>query len=267
MSSDDIKSSKGVSVFFGICFIILLIIHVVLMLWKKSWHMLWLIIGTILELSAFFQNSAGHGVQSVQVIIAPIFIAASVYISFSGLLKKLEIPKVGFNRRFQSLLFIIGDIVSFGLQIAGVVLQMIEDDKALGQGLIITGFVVQIVSFCCFVTLVISAHRIVNRTMVQSTMKGYYSWRTYFKVLYVLAILFFIRNIFRLVEYAQGYGGYIFNHAVFAYIFDASPMLIVCIILVIVHPGFVYAKVQKFMMESKGFKQDDMRDQSSIEIT
>lgn len=173
MSSDDIKSSKGVSVFFGICFIILLIIHVVLMLWKKSWHMLWLIIGTILELSAFFQNSAGHGVQSVQVIIAPIFIAASVYISFSGLLKKLEIPKVGFNRRFQSFLFIIGDIVSFGLQIAGVVLQMIEDNKALGQGLIITGFVVQIVSFCCFVTLVISAHRIVNRTMVQSTMKGY----------------------------------------------------------------------------------------------
>ncbi|CAD1813484.1 RTA1 like family protein [Candida parapsilosis] len=266
MASGDIKSSKGASVFFGICFIVLLVIHVVLMLWKQSWHMLWLIIGTILELSAFFSNNAGNGVQSVQVIIAPIFIAASVYFSFSGLLKKLEIPKIGFNRRFQSFLFIIGDIISFGLQIAGVVLQMIEDDKSLGQGLIITGFIVQIVSFCCFFTLVIAGHRKVNRMPLQSIMKGYYSWRTYFKVLYVLALLFFIRNIFRLVEYAQGYGGYIFNHAVYAYIFDAAPMLIVCILLVIVHPGFVYAKVQKFMMEPRGDQEDDIVDKSSIEM-
>lgn len=229
--------------------------------------MLWLIIGTILELSAFFQNSAGHGVQSVQVIIAPIFIAASVYVSFSGLLKKLEIDKVGFNRRAQSFLFIIGDIISFSLQIAGVVLQMIEDDKSLGQGLIITGFVVQIVSFCCFVILVISAHRKINNCMVQASMTGYYNWRNYIKILYTLATFFFIRNIFRLVEYVQGYGGYIFNHAVFAYIFDAAPMALVCAILVIMHPGFVYAAVAKFMMESKGFQYENGRgDGSSIEM-
>ncbi|KAI5967508.1 hypothetical protein KGF57_000348 [Candida theae] len=225
------------------------------MIWKRSWLMLWLIIGIILEVTAFFQNSAGNGVQSVQVIIAPIFIAASVYVSFSGLLKNLEIDKIGFNRKAQSFLFIVGDIASFGLQVAGVVLQMIEDNKSLGQGLIITGFIIQIVSFCCFIALVISGHRTINTTVIQATMQGYYCWKSYFKALYVIAVLFFIRNVFRLIEYGQGYGKYIFNHAVFAYIFDAAPMLIVCAILVLVHPGFVYARVQKFMSESKGFPE------------
>ncbi|KAI5952128.1 hypothetical protein CANMA_005115 [Candida margitis] len=233
MSSSGIVSSKGASVFFGI--------------------------------SAYFQNSAGNGVQSVQVIIAPIFIAASVYVSLGGLLKKLEIFKVGFNRKFQSFLFIIGDI-TFGLQIAGVVLQMIEDNKALGQGLVIGGFVLQIISFCCFIALVALAHRKVNNTALQSKMTGFHSWRTYFKVLYAVIVLFFIRNIFRLIEYAQGFGGYIFDHAVFAYIFDSVPMLIVCTLLAIVHPGFVYSKVRGFMVEANGLQPDKRMDQSSIEL-
>jgi hypothetical protein len=41
------------------------------------------------------------------------------------------------------------------------------------------------------------------------------------------------------VEYAEGWDGYIFNHGIFVYIFDSTPVLVVMIVLLCVHPGFV----------------------------
>lgn len=250
MSNDGIASSKGASVFFGVVFTALSVIHLGLMVWKRSWLMLWLIVGGILEISSYFSSNAGNGTQTVQVIIAPIFLAASVYISLGSLLKRLEVTSV-INNKLQSFLFIMGDIVSFGLQVSGVVLQMILDNKALGKGLAIGGFILQIVSFIGFVTLIVIAQRQIEDDPKHNTMQGFHSWRSYIKALYTVLTLFLIRNIFRLVEYSQGWGGFIFTHAVFAYIFDASTIALIYLILVIQHPGFTFQKIK-----SQTFKND-----------
>lgn len=233
--SDLIVSSRGASLFFGVCFIVLALCHVVFMIWKRTWMMLWLIIGLILEITGYFSSGGGHGVQTAQVIIAPIFLAASVYISFGGLMKRLQSPSAFIvSHGFQSFLFIVGDILSFGLQIAGIVLQFVLDNSRVGTGMIIGGFALQIISFCCFVTLTFVSQRRLRANVLK--------W--YFTALYVIIVLFFIRNIFRLVEYAQGWNGYIFRHAAFAYVFDSTTMLLVCLILLVIHPGFVYERLK-----------------------
>ena len=212
--------------------------------------MLWLIIGLILEITGYFSSGGGHGVQTVQVIIAPIFLAASVYISFGNLMKRLQSPSAFIiSHGFQSFLFVVGDIASFGLQIAGIVLQLVLDNSGVGTGMIIGGFALQIISFCCFVTLTFVSQR---RLEAPNFAKGFHTWKSYITALYVIIVLFFIRNIFRLVEYAQGWNGYIFRHAAFAYVFDSTTMLLVCLILIVVHPGFVYEKIeQPAVMDSK----------------
>lgn len=190
--------------------------------------------------------SSCHGAQSVQVIIAPIFFVASIYISFGNVSKRLlskdEISHTG----IKSFGFIIGDVISFGLQIAGIVLQLIEDSPTLGTALVIIGFVIQIISFGCFLAIVILTWKKLRRNY--TPVSGFHNWDTFIKALYAVITLFFVRNIFRLIEYAQGWGGYIFNHSIFVYFFDASIMVIALSIFSVFHPGFI---IRKYDLEKR----------------
>jgi hypothetical protein len=55
-------------------------------------------------------------------------------------------------------------------------------------------------------------------------------WRGLFGCMYATIALMFVRNIFRVVEYTQGYRGYLATHERFFYGFDFAP-LILCFIL------------------------------------
>lgn len=46
-------------------------------------------------------------------------------------------------------------------------------------------------------------------------------------ILYSTNALILLRSIFRVVEYAMGNDGYLMQHEVFLYLFDAAPMLLV----------------------------------------
>lgn len=59
--------------------------------------------------------------------------------------------------------------------------------------------------------------------------------------LYAASTLIMIRSIFRIIEYAQGFTGYLLEHEVYLYIFDATLMLAVVLIFNVVHPSEVQA--------------------------
>ena len=44
---------------------------------------------------------------------------------------------------------------------------------------------------------------------------------------YFVSIMILIRSAFRLVEYAEGFTGYLQSHEAFFYVFDSVPMLVV----------------------------------------
>lgn len=62
-------------------------------------------------------------------------------------------------------------------------------------------------------------------------------WQIYLRTLYIAGSLIIIRNLFRVIEYAQGNDGYLITKEAFLYIFDALPMLAVVTWLNWMHPG------------------------------
>lgn len=67
-----------------------------------------------------------------------------------------------------------------------------------------------------------------------------------------MSILILIRSIVRVVEYLQGYDGYIMTHEVYLYIFDALVMFIAVVSMNWIHPG----EVAKYVRELEKGKRD-----------
>lgn len=55
--------------------------------------------------------------------------------------------------------------------------------------------------------------------------------------LYIASILILIRSIVRVVEYLQGYDGYLMKTEVFIYVFDALLMFVTMLVLQYAHPS------------------------------
>lgn len=55
--------------------------------------------------------------------------------------------------------------------------------------------------------------------------------------LYTASILILIRSVIRVVEYLQGYDGYLMKHEAFIYVFDALLMFITVLVLMYEHPS------------------------------
>ncbi|CAI4520770.1 BBF_collapsed_G0023470.mRNA.1.CDS.1 [Saccharomyces cerevisiae] len=47
------------------------------------------------------------------------------------------------------------------------------------------------------------------------------------------SILIMVRSIVRLVEFVEGYDGFIISHEYFIYVFDAVPMLLAAIVFIV----------------------------------
>lgn len=60
--------------------------------------------------------------------------------------------------------------------------------------------------------------------------------------LYAASILILIRSVFRVIEFADGYGGSIMTKEIYMYMFDALLMFICMCLFSIVHPAYVMVK-------------------------
>jgi len=63
------------------------------------------------------------------------------------------------------------------------------------------------------------------------------------RVVEISSALILIRNLYRIVEFEGGYGGYVMNHELYFYFFDALMMLFVQTLYSVVHPGKIFAAI------------------------
>jgi hypothetical protein len=69
-------------------------------------------------------------------------------------------------------------------------------------------------------------------------------WQEHIIALYIGSLLILVRSIFRVVEYLQGWQGYILSHEIFLYIFDACLMLLVMLIFNWIHPSQIRSGIK-----------------------
>lgn len=106
-----------------------------------------------------------------------------------------------------------------------------------GNNVIIGGLVLQLLWFGLFVVVAAVFHYRMRSIPTVRSQQPECRWQIYLQTLYVSGCLIIIRNLFRVIEYAQGNDGYLLTKEAFIYIFDALPMLIVVAWLHWRHPG------------------------------
>lgn len=107
----------------------------------------------------------------------------------------------------------------------------------IGEKIVIGGLMVQIVFFGLFIiTTIIFDCRLRAKPSYRSLAIDA-RWKRHLIILYITSTFILIRSVFRVIEYAQGFNGYLISHEAFLYVFDGVLMAIVMVILNVHHPG------------------------------
>lgn len=107
----------------------------------------------------------------------------------------------------------------------------------LGQNLILISLFAQVTVFSIFILVAILFHKRLHAPPTSTSMSMESLWKKHMYVPYFVSLLILIRSIVRVVEYLQGQGGFIMDHEVFLYIFDATLMVLTVVTFVAVHPS------------------------------
>lgn len=109
-----------------------------------------------------------------------------------------------------------------------------------GANIIIAGLFVQLLFFGIFMVTSIAFHIAIHRLPTSASIENK-AWKRHMQALYVTSVLIMVRSLFRLVEYLQGFDGYLLSHEVYLYVLDAALMLIVLVLFNWIHPGEITA--------------------------
>ncbi|KAK0913317.1 hypothetical protein LTR02_002362 [Friedmanniomyces endolithicus] len=262
--------SMGAAVLFIILFGLVTSLHLFQMIRSRTWFMIPFVIGGIFETIGYIgravsasQSPGPYIIQNILALVSPALFAASIYMELGRIVLMIHGDKALFLRRtWLTKIFVSGDIFSFLMQGAGGGLMGTGDISSIdmGQKLVVGGLFVQVVFFGLFVIAAALFH-VRMRKMPTERSEELPWWTRHMMSLYVVSMLIFGRSIVRVVEYLQGFNGYvcrfgyeeriadcearyIMGHEAFIYVFDAMLMFIAVSVMAYFHPGDVAKEVR-----------------------
>ncbi|KFZ00276.1 hypothetical protein V498_00208 [Pseudogymnoascus sp. VKM F-4517 (FW-2822)] len=253
-------SLQAAYVFMG-SFAFLTIAHIIYIFPLRSWYFLSFILGGICETFGYYGRTKAHEdvseigswmLQNVLILGGPTFLAATVYMTLGRYIVALDAhDHAMIAPRWITRIYILIDVICFASQFMGAGIQASGDPKIIdiGNRAILAGLIFQLVAFAFFVIMAIRVHSRLNRQHeVYAAVPSHWPMsRKYFWGLYVVSVLFIVRNLVRAIEYAQqaSSGGISYatqntdgtitmpekketssigSNEIFLYIFDAAPM-------------------------------------------
>lgn len=187
--------------------------------------------------------------QAMLIISAPPLISATVYMALSRTIRALHArDNALMSPRGMTPLFVTADIIAFISQIAGVGLQASTGQKAqeIGKKVVLGGLIFQLVLLAFFVLNIHVFHKRNNKhPTVLTDHPQLPRWRRLMYVLYFIGTAVFVRNLVRVVEYAQGPRGQVSRVEWFVYVFDAALIFASMAALLISHPGRLIKKAKR----------------------
>lgn len=152
--------------------------------------------------AAITKDTFGRFVPSVLfLLMSPIFLALINY-TVIGRLLRASGQRIGcLSPRWVTRMFLLSDVLTFFVQGGGGGMLAIQSDaaQAAGQAIVLVGLAIQIAFFTAFVCTIHAVGTQPRFGVVQLP-----SLRPVLHCLYVTIGLLFIRNIYRLVEFASG---------------------------------------------------------------
>ena len=199
------------------------------------------------ELTAYICRSISHSspqsltpfiISSILALVAPALFAATIYMTLGRIMRLLHAEHhslIHVQRLTKT--FVLFDVLSFFMQSGGGGLQAAKKHQSrhIGQILVLVALFLQVIVFGLFVVVAAVFHKRLSRQPTPKS-QGSLPWKRHMAGLYTTSGLILLRNVIKIVEYIQGYDGYINHHEWFLYVFDAVPMFAVMVVM-----GIVYA--------------------------
>ncbi|CCH41872.1 Sphingoid long-chain base transporter [Wickerhamomyces ciferrii] len=265
--------SKGGNLALAIIMGIFFVVHSGLGLWFKQW---WFgtafFCGCGLEMAGYIGRTLSNDnytilnyflVQIICLTIAPAFIMGGIYILLT---KFIMIYGIKFALvkpiMLYSYIFIFCDVVSLVIQAAGggiAAVSLVENESSLsGTHVMVAGLAFQVFSMSIYIFLYLHYFykiKFFNKRehlKLESEFNPKYAelrskriFQIFPFVVFLAVIFVYVRCIYRVVELAEGWDGFLITHEVYFMILDALMMGLAIIILIFFHPGFVFGRNTK----------------------
>jgi membrane protein implicated in regulation of membrane protease activity len=106
-----------------------------------------------------------------------------------------------------------------------------------GEKIVIAGLALQVATFVVFLVASVDFQIRMRRKTPTSTLNNNMDdWKKMLRILYAVSTLILFRCTFRLIEYSMGNAGYLTAHEWPLFCFDAVPMFLVLVLLLVLQP-------------------------------
>lgn len=189
------------------------------------------------------QAHTRHGSLTLNSPTAPTFFTAGIYVILGRLIKHFGRECSILSPKLYLWIFCTCDVVSLVIQAAGGGLASSESDvkggdTAPGTNTMVAGIVFQLVSITAFVLCAADFLRRVARLgLLKSVSKGPLATLLGAMVLSITVI--YVRSIYRTIELAQGWSGYLITHQSYFIGLDGAMMIIAVGVFNFCHPGWL----------------------------
>ncbi|EME81378.1 uncharacterized protein MYCFIDRAFT_72179 [Pseudocercospora fijiensis CIRAD86] len=247
--------SIAAAVVFILLFLATTSLHGYQMFRTRTWFMIAFFTGGCFEFIGYCGRAASASetpnwtlgpyiVQSLFLLIAPALFAASIYMELARIVLMVDGDHLLFIRRtWLTRLFVGSDCFSFLMQASGGGLMAGGSSMInIGEKLVLAGLGLQVVCFGLFVLSGVVFHIRAHNNPTPKCKK--LPWQKHLFSMSIVSILIFIRSIVRMVEYGQGFDGYIISREWYLYVFDACMMFLAMVTMNIIHPSEVAALIR-----------------------
>ncbi|KAJ5238453.1 RTA1-domain-containing protein [Penicillium chermesinum] len=239
--------SKGAGIAFCVLFGVSMVAHIVQFSLKRTWWASVFAVGCATELLGWAArtwssdcpyNSTAFLMQISTLIIAPTFFTAGIYVILGRLIQHFGRESSILSPKLYLWIFCTCDVISLVIQAAGGGLASAETDSTPGTHTMVAGIVFQLASLTAFVLCAVDFLRRATRLGLLKLMaRGPLAMLLGAMVLSTVVI--YIRSVYRTVELAQGWHGYLITHESYFVGLDGVLMVIAVGVFNICHPGWL----------------------------
>lgn len=255
--------SQPAAIVFAALYGLMCIFTIAQYIYYKCWFWFFAVLASIMEAVGFAAKAASASgsfqreiyiVQYVLILIAPAVMAAACYMCMGRIALYVTPPKYRTMKvlwvipRFMTPVFVTCDILAFLIQVFGGVMATSTDPSVVKNGFNVlkAGLAIQIVAFGFFLIISFRFH-IISRSYRSQWPSA--NWVTLLWAINGASTVIFLRSLYRLVEFAMGFDGYLYTHEWTFYAFDAALILLGMTAFNVWHPARFLGNI--------GWKQTD----------
>ena len=191
--------------------------------------------------------------QSVFLVIPPVFFAATLYMVYSRIIRAVHGELFSLvTLRWATKLFVTGDVLCLLIQGNASGLLANPETTLTGDYIIIAGLILQIIIFVCFIGCCVIFNRRFRVHMAETGDVNDIPWQACLNMLYMTSTAILARNIFRVVEFSMqsvNETGYLVTTEWPLYVFDSALMLLVMIGFFVWYPNRLQSRPRGLEMD------------------